>query len=186
MKTLPDQPLCAAELKRLGINRRALQHLIKNGYVERVARGIYRRTLRTAELEEDRYAVAIASCGQPSSICLISALEHYHLTDQIAKKIWVLVPASKRSGVKELRLFRSRNPHWNVGINKTAGYWITSLERTLVDCLVHRRIVGSQIALEALKRALTRKQVKLTAVIDVARAMKVDHRVLPYLEAFAL
>jgi len=121
----------------------------------------------------------------PSSICLLTALEHYHVTDQVPKKIWVLVPEPKRVRSKDLKLIRSRNPQWDVGILKTKNYWITTLERTLVECLIHKQMIGSQVALEAIKQAVAQKKVKLGDLIDMAKNMNVEHRIRPYIEAMA-
>jgi Recombinase len=68
--------------------------------------------------------------GQPSAICLISALPFYHLTDVIPKKTWVLGNANKITTQKDIRLWRRRNPNWNVGIKPIDGLAITSVDRT--------------------------------------------------------
>ena len=140
---------------------------------------------RDDETGEDRYRIATLRCGTPSAVCLLSALEHYHVTDQITKQVWVLVPEPKRIASKELKLVRSRNPQWDIGVRKMKQYWITTLERTLIDCLVYRRLIGSQVALEAIKQALTEKKVKLGDLYDMAKKVGVEHRVRPYIEALA-
>lgn len=136
-------------------------------------------------MDEERYRIASLRCGLPSAICLVSALEYHHLTDHISKHVWVLVPSSKRTSLKELRLLRSREPQWDIGIKKTQKYWITTPERTIVDCLIHRRLIGNQVALEALKKAISQKKVKPGNVLDMAKKMGVEHRVLPYIEALS-
>lgn len=135
--------------------------------------------------EEKEYIMATIKCGSPSVICLLSALEHYHLTDIITKQTWVMVPESKRINDSRLRLIRSRNPHWTKGIKKNEDYNITTLERTLIDCLLHKRLIGSQVALAALKLAVSQKKIRIKDVIDLAKKMKVLHRIMPYLEVLA-
>jgi len=59
------------------------------------------------------------------------------------------------------------------------------MERTIIDCLVYKRIVGSQVALAALKQAVAQKKVKLGSLYDMAKRLKVEHRVRSYIEALA-
>lgn len=184
-KSLRNSQFRFCEAIKAGLTKRALKRLLEDGVLERVERGIYQRPSKQSDLPEDHYRTAMLRCGVPSSICLLSALEHYNLTDQIPKRVWVLVPSSKRTSFKGLRLLRSRDPQWTIGINKRGGYWITTMERTIVDCLVHRRHIGNQVALEALKRAISQKKVKLGAVLDIAKKMGVEHRILPYIETIS-
>ncbi len=111
--------------------------------------------------------------------------DHYHLTDQVPKRTWVLVPESKRVIARDLKLVRSRNPQWEIGIRKTQRYWITTLERTLIDCIIYKRLMGSQVALSAMKRAIVQNKTKPGALYDLAKKMGVDHRIRPYVEALA-
>ena len=124
---LQERPFTLGQAAKLGINRYHLGKFISEGTVELVARGIYRTT--SDDLTEvDQYQIAILLVGLPAAICLVSALSHYGLTDTIPKKTWTMVPISKRSKYPELKLLRTRNPHWNVGIEKHDGYSITTLE----------------------------------------------------------
>lgn len=187
MATLPPQlaksPFSTEEAVAQGISKASLTRMVKAGVLERLSRGVYRINGADDGTGEDPYRMAAIRCGLPSAICLLSALEHYHVTDEIAKEVWVLVPAPKRVVSPDLKLIRSRDPRWNVGIRKTKGYWITTLERTLVDCLLSRRFIGRQIALAALKQALAQRRVKLGRVYDMANKMGVAHRIRPIIEA---
>jgi len=179
------RPFSAHEASSLGLSRATLTRMVKAGHLDRLSRGVYQMSGRDDETGEDRYRIATLRCGTPSAVCLLSALEHYHVTDQITKQVWVLVPEPKRIASKELKLVRSRNPQWDIGVRKMKQYWITTLERTLIDCLVYRRLIGSQVALEAIKQALTEKKVKLGDLYDMAKKVGVEHRVRPYIEALA-
>lgn len=184
-KLLSNGQFIFREAVAAGLTKHTLKKLLAEGILEKVDRGIYQRASGKNGLPEERYRTASIRCGFPSSICLLSALEHYHLTDQIPKHLWVLVPASKRTAFKEFKLLRSRNPQWNIGIRKTRNYWITTPERTLIDCLIYRKRIGSQVALEALKLAIEKKKVKLGGLINMAKRMGVEHRIIHYIEALA-
>ncbi len=168
-----------------GLSKASLTRMVKAGILDRLSRGVYQVGGANDGTGEDRYKVAALRCGSPSAICLVSALEHYHITDEISRQVWVLVPAAKRVASKDLKLIRSRDPKWDIGIQKTEGYWITTLERTLIDTLLYRRMIGSQVAIAAIKQAVDQKKTKLGKVYDMAKKMGIAHRVLPYIEALA-
>ncbi len=185
IRNLPKIPFSYRKALDIGVTKYALKKLMSEGMIEKLGRGIYQVSGQKDDLGESQYHAATIRCGLPSSICLLSALEHYHVTDQIPKRIWILVPESKRVQSKELKLIRSRNPQWDIGIRKTKKYWITTLERTLIECLLYKRMIGSQVALEAIKQALTQKKIKLGDLYDMAKKMRAEHRVRPYIEALA-
>lgn len=184
-KNLLKQPFSTQEAVKCGLSKATLVRMVKSGVLDRISLGVYQVSERNGYDRESLYQVATLRCGLPSAICLLSALEHYNLTDEISRHTWILVSASKRIASSSLKLVRSRNPHWEVGIKKRNGYWITSIERTLVDCILSMRKIGSQIALSALKRALSEKKVKLGRIMDIAKQMGVEKRILPYIQAFS-
>lgn len=205
LKKLLFRPFSTKEAVKLGLSKTDLTKLVKEGILDRLSHGIYEVSEETlsgkgsgdgsgwgmgsggepyTDSEKD-YIAATLKCGTPSVICLLSALEYYHVTDRIADKTWILVPATKRVTSSRLRLLRTRNPQWNKGIQKNKDYWMTTLERTLIDCLLYRRLIGTQVALEALKYAVSQKKVKLKDILDLAKKMKILHRILPYLEVLA-
>ena len=121
----------------------------------------------------------------PSAVCLVSALAFYGITDHIPKKVWLLVPEDKHSAHKDIRLFRSRNPNWKVGIESHKGYKITNLERSIVDALAMKRVLGVTLAVSALKNALQEKKTTLDKILKMATQLGVDHRVMSYIEALS-
>lgn len=199
LKKLISRPFSTKEAIKSGLSKTDLTRLVKESVLDRLSHGVYEvseETLSGKGLADDSssnqytdsekdYIAATLKCGTPSAICLLSALEYYHVTDQITDRTWMLVPAIKRVTSSRLRLLRVRNPQWNKGIQKNKNYWITTLERTLIDCLLYKRLIGTQVALEALKHAVSQKKVKLKDILDLAKKMKVLHRILPYLEVLA-
>jgi len=181
---LRDKPFTFNQALESGLTRRQLKGLVLAGEVEQLARGMYRAAQADVS-EEDQFRVASLRVGKPSAICLVSALAHHHLTDTIPKKTWIMVPISKRTTARDLKVFRTRNPDWEIGIEERDGYAITSVERTLVDCLMYRTRVGTRIGVEGLRRALESKQTTLGKVMDMAVKLKSDHRIRPYIEALA-
>ena len=183
---LRQKPFSAREAKVCGLSKAGLTRMVKAGVLERLSRGVYQVGGMDDPTGEDRYRMATIRAGEPSAICLLSALEHYHVTGEISRKVWVLAPAEKRVVSKDVQLIRARQPRWKIGIRKARGYSITSLERTLIDGLIHKRKIGIQVALEAIKQALAQKKVKLGSLIDMAKKLKAEDRLHPYLEALAV
>lgn len=212
MKLL-GKPFSKQKATALGISKSSLTRMVGLGILERLARGIYQITEELpdgyktntgwgrgsgsgaghddgsgdayTDLEKT-YISASLRCGKKSAVCLLSALEYYHLTDEIPAHVWMMVPESKRVVSQDLKLVRCRNPKWKIGIQKTPDFQITTIERTLIDCLTHKTLVGQQVALTALKKAVDEKKIKLGNLYDLAKKMRVAHRIKPYIEILGL
>ncbi|MBI4211562.1 MAG: type IV toxin-antitoxin system AbiEi family antitoxin domain-containing protein [Deltaproteobacteria bacterium] len=191
---MPIQPKIPTKLRRHlfttqdalqdGLSKKDLMQLMQEGAITRLARGVYCPSAHDLS-EEDQAILATLIVGRPSALCLLSALSYHHLTGIIPKKIWMMVPPEKRTQNIQLRSFRSTKPQWDIGIQKEKDYWVTDLERTLVDCLVQKRLIGPQTAIEALRQAIKEGTTTLDKVFKMAVRLKVDHRVIVYIEALA-
>jgi predicted transcriptional regulator of viral defense system len=180
LSQIGSKPLTAKELANLGISRNELQRLLDADLVHRVGRAVYQVTSVDFS-DEDQFCAAIKRIEGPSAVCLLSALSFHNLTDVIPKKVWLLVDASKKTTQKNIRLFRSHNPHWNVGIKNCADYQITTIERTLVDSLIFKHILGASTGALALRLALAKKLTTLKKIIEMAEALEFGQRLSPVL-----
>lgn len=181
---LKMRPFTYQEALKNGVSRYGLWKLQQLGEIERVRKGIYQHIDLELSLES-QFREAIMQIGRPSSVCLISALDYYSLTELVPSQVWLMVDEPKRSNQKHIKLLRCRKPHWKIGIIKKKGFWITSLERTLIDSLVYKKKVSRTVAIEAIREALTEKQTTLHDLIHMAKRLKVFHLVYPTLETFA-
>lgn len=181
-QTPTKRPFSYQEALQRGLSRRTLQRLLKEERIERIERGLYRAV--GEEVGEDAFRAATALVGEPSAICLLSALSEYNLTDIIPRNTWVMVPAPKRSTSARLRLVRKRTPHWNVGVVRKTGYSITSVERTIVDTMLSVE-PGLDEGLAALKKALRQKLTSPARIAETAQKLGVYERLLPYLRALS-
>lgn len=172
------------EAKQLGVSWNEVQRQIKNGEIERVSRGVYRVPADDID-EEEQFRIATIRLGENSAVCLISALAFYGLTDVIPRSVWLLVPVEKHTRFKGVRLFRKRVPQFNIGIKHMHGYSITSVERTLAECLLRRKHIGTNIAVEALRNGLSKKQTTLSKVLDTAIKLGFADKIRSYIEAMA-
>jgi predicted transcriptional regulator of viral defense system len=184
IKKLPKKPFTYQQAKQMGITRHYLREILKQGKIERLSRGVYKAS-STSTSDDEEFRDATLRIGKPCAICLISALAYYNLTDTIPRKIWVMAPVNKRTLHKDIKVFRTRNPNWSIGVIQQDGFNITSLERTIIDCLVNRNMIGSNIAIEALRLAINEKKTTLKKIIEIAKSLKVYHRIQSYIEVLA-
>lgn len=161
----PDQMPAA------GLTRDQIPALMRAGAVERLGRGLY----RVAESEpSEYYSLALACARVPRSVvCLLSALRVHGIGTQSPAAVWLAIPHKARAPKVpelQLRLVRFSAKAWTFGVKDVAFEGvparITSPARTVVDCFRFRRLVGAEVALEALRDGLAQR--KFT-VADVAR-----------------
>jgi predicted transcriptional regulator of viral defense system len=185
-KSLENKTFTLAQALSQGLSKYALSLLIEKGSLERVTRGVYRSShLDTTADPEESYRLATLLCGKDSAICLLSALEHYGITDSIPKKTWVLVPHIKRVTTKNLKLVRCRDPKWNAGIVCHKTYSMTSIERTLIECVIYKRLIGMDVALRAFKVALQKKLTTLAKIYQTAQDLAMTHRIQSVIEVLS-
>jgi predicted transcriptional regulator of viral defense system len=110
-----------------------------------------------------------------SVVCLLSALRVHGIGTQAPAEIWLAIPHKARMPrLPELRLrvVRFSGAAWRYGVKETVFEGvparITTPARTVVDCFRFERLVGREIALEALRDGL--RQGKFT----VAELMRVE------------
>lgn len=183
-KSFKNKPFSLKSAEEIGISRHQLNQLLIEGKIEKLAHGIYGITKGDISPTK-QFKIATTLIGQPSVICLLSALEYYDLTDIISKEIWLMVPLSKRSRQPGIRLFRTSHLNLNIGILKTSDFFITSIDRTIVDCLTHKRQISTTITIEALRRAIHLKKTTLSNIVSMAKNIGVLDRIYSYIEAIA-
>jgi predicted transcriptional regulator of viral defense system len=161
-----------AQLESVGLTRHQLPALVRSGRVERIGRGLYRWT----EVEPtENYSLALACARVPNSVvCLLSALRIHGIGSQAPAAVWLAIPHKARAprirDVK-LRIVRFSGPAWTFGVQETAFEGvparITSPARTVADCFRFERLVGAEVAVEALQDALRQRKV---TVAELSRA----------------
>ena len=136
---------------------------MNDGSVERVARGVYR--LAEAELTEHYTHAAVCVRVPRAIVCLLTALCIYEIGTQLPRDVWIAIPHKARTPrIPELpvRVVRFSGASLLYGVEKTVFEGvparITSPARTVVDCFRFRRLVGMDVALEALRDALRERK----------------------------
>lgn len=156
----PDLPatFTFAEAADHGLSRRRLQRLQAAGAVERIGRGLYRRT---DEEPADYDLIEIAAKARQSTLCLLSALAWHELTDVIPAVHDIAIPRGSWQPTV------SAPVHWHkfdpatfevgrntVHLDATYTLGLYDAPRSIVDAFRLRRAMGPEIANEALRRWL--------------------------------
>jgi predicted transcriptional regulator of viral defense system len=179
------------EAKAAGIHPRTLAALVEDGTVLRLARGVYQ--LADAALSEPDLAIVARKVPQ-GVVCLVSALAHHRLTTQIPHAVDLAVPRGFRDRKLEfppVRFYRFGEASLEAGIEriKVAGREIRvyGAAKTVADCFKFRNKIGKDIAIEALRSYLRRKDAKsrdqVRDLMHFARINRVQAVITPYLES---
>ena len=172
----------------VGIHSRALRRLVGDGSVERVARGLYR--VAAAEPTEHYTRAAVCARVPSAVVCLLTALSVHELGTQLPRDVWIAIPHKARTprlhGLP-VRVVRFSGAALRYGVvNVTfegVPARITSPARTVVDCFRFRRLVGKDVALEALRDALHDRRATVGEILRAAEVCRAKSLVVPVLEA---
>jgi predicted transcriptional regulator of viral defense system len=156
---LPDT-FTAADAKRGGVSRRTLERMLVTGAVERVGRGLYRRT--DGELV-DYDLLEVAVKAHRPTLCLTSALARHELTDIIPSVHDIAVPRGVWLPVVSapVRWHKFDVATFDIGrhevrVDSTHAVGVYDAPRSIVDAFRLRHEVGPEVATEALRRWLRR------------------------------
>ena len=173
---------------KLGIGSRRLRLLVEDGAVEYIARGLYR--LAAAEPTE-HYSIAAVCAGAPQAIvCLLSALSVHELGTQLPREVWIGIPHKARAPrprAFQIRVIRFSGASLRYGVEEIrfegVPAHITSPARTVVDCFRFRRLVGLDVAHEALRDALRDRKASVAQLLRAAEVCRARSLIGPALEA---
>jgi predicted transcriptional regulator of viral defense system len=126
-------------------------------------------------------------------VCLISALRFHDIGTQLPAEVWIAVPRGTRVprvSAPPLRVVNVSTAVFDLGIEEHRiegqAVRIYSLARTVADCFRFRNKVGLDVALEALTEAWRSKRLKLDELHRIAKKLRVQRVMQPYLEAVVM
>lgn len=174
----------------VGIQSRELRRLVEEGALERVARGLY----RCADAEVTHHYTQAAVCARvPRGVlCLVTALRFHDIGTQLPAKVWIAIPQRDRTPVTGLpiKVVRFSGASLRYGVDETelegVAARVTTPARTIVDCFRFRRLVGKDVALEAIREGLDQRKAtadQICRAADVCRAESLVHPVLEALQS---
>lgn len=166
-----------------------LKRLTEAGELVRLTRGLYQAPERIGE--NIAHDLAEATRLVPNGvISLISALRHHGLTTQLPHAVWMTIPHKARTpkvqGIR-LEIIRATGNVLTAGVERVpvegVEVPIYNVAKTVADCFKHRRHVGEDVAVEALRDALAQRKTTTSELMHFAAIDRVAKRVEPYLRA---
>ena len=184
--------LRAKDVARQGIHTSTLTRLTKSGVLEKVGPGRYRLPKRTRSTEH--HDLVVASNAVPrSAVCLISSLRFHDLGTQLPAEVWIAVPRGTRVprvSAPPIRVVNVSTAVFDLGIeeHRIEGdtVRIYSVARTIADCFRFRNKLGLDVALEALTEAWRGKRLKIDELNRIAKKLRVQRVMQPYLETVVM
>jgi predicted transcriptional regulator of viral defense system len=180
----------ARDFTEAGVPLTYLKRLTDAGELVRLGRGLYQEPDRVGE--DIAHDLAEAVRAVPNGVVsLISALRRHGLTTQLPNAVWMTIPHKARTpkpdGVR-LEIVRATGEVLTAGVEHfdVEGVRVPSygVAKTIADCFKHRRHVGEDVAVEALRDALNARKASVSDILRYAEIDRVTERVRPYLMAF--
>jgi predicted transcriptional regulator of viral defense system len=169
------------------IGREKLARKVGKGELQRIERGIYRRT--DSEISEYESLITASLSVPKGVICLLSALRFHDLTTQNPFEIWMAIaPHTHRPKAEtiNLRLVHFSGESLSEGIEQVEieGHTLRvySAAKTIADCFKFRNKIGLDTAIEALKESRRKKLFTMDELWQFAKICRVSNVMRPYLE----
>ena len=179
-----------SELETQGIPRRQLYGLLRDGLVERQARGLY--TARQHTVTADHSLAQVAKQVPAGVLCLLTALRFHELTTQAPADVWIALPEKARKpriSSPRLRVARFSGDALVEGIEthrlEGVDVRVYSAAKTVADCFKYRNKIGIDVAVEALRDFNHRYRGGANELAHYARICRVSRVMQPYLDATA-
>jgi len=178
----------ARDVEALGISRSGLRAWLRDGTAERLGRGLYR--LADAELSEHETIAMVAARVPRAVVCLLTALSVHGIGTQSPREVWIALDRKARRprlGALPVRVVRFSGPMLTYAVEtreiQGVPVRITSPARTVVDCFRYRNKTGLDVALEALRDALSKRRASVAEILRSAEVGRVRSVIQPYVEA---
>jgi predicted transcriptional regulator of viral defense system len=180
----------ARDFKAAGIPLVYLKRLTEAGDLVRLGRGLYQEAERVRE--DIAHDLAEAARRVPHGvISLLSALRYHGLTTQLPRAVWITIPHKSRAptagDLLPLEIVRATGEVLTTGIEHAliegVDVPIFGIAKTVADCFKHRRHIGEDVAVEALRDALRQRKTSASELMKYAAIDRVTERIGPYIKA---
>jgi predicted transcriptional regulator of viral defense system len=179
------------DLKKNGFHTRVIAKALNDNIIEKVKPGLYK--LVDYEWDENSSFIDITKVSSKAVICLNSALHYYNLSTINPNLVHVAVPnntARFSLDYPPVKLFYFSDTIYPLEIIEIKGsngtFKIYSIEKTICDAFRYRKRIGEDLALEALKNYMRRKESDLNRLYKVAKECKIAKVIEPYIKAMVV
>lgn len=185
---LPPGIYTIKEAEHCGVSRVQLSKLVRNGELERLARGVY-ATLGAGNVSMVE-AVVLQKRAVDFVVALESALRVHNFTSATPHALWIAVPKGARRPVVEfpVEVIHTDSSIYSEGIeiHEFAGIRVRVYcsARTVADLFKYRSRVGLDLALDALKTGLAKGMFSVDELMHYARIDRVSNILRPYVEGY--
>ena len=177
-----------SDLRAAGVTSVTLRRMQDAGEIVKLGRGVYQ--IADADYAAE-HSLAEAALRVPNGVvCLVSALAHHGLTDQMPSKVWMAIGHkawAPTTSSPPLRIVRFADNLLADGVDtvviEDVSVRIFGVAKTIADSFRHRRSVGLAIALEGLQEALRQRKATPSEILAAAERGRVGTIVRPYLTA---
>lgn len=179
-------------MAKAGIHTAALTRMARAGELERVGPGRYRLPAKRRATEHHDLVVATTAVSG-AVVCLVSALRFHGIGTQLPHQVWMAVPRGTRVPrlqAPPLRVVNISPALFDLGVEEHRiegqSVRVYSVARTVADCFRFRNTVGLDVALEALTEAWRSRRLNLDELTRMAKRLRVQRVMQPYLETTVL
>lgn len=163
-----------------------------SGELEKLGPGRYR--LAAKPQTSEHHDLVIATSAVPGSvICLASALRFHGIGTQLPHQVWIAVRRGTRVPrlqTPPLRVVNISPTLFDLGraVHRIEGQAVNvyNVARTVADCFRFRNTIGLDVALEALTEAWRSQRLNLDELHRIAKRLRVNRVMQPYLETVVL
>lgn len=179
----------ARDFAAAGIPLVYLKRLCDDGRLLQLGRGLYQ--LPELAGTDAGHSFAEAARLMPRGvICLLSALRHHGLTTQLPRAVWIALPRKARipkSATFPLEVVYATGTSLSSHVEHVeiegVPVPIFDIPRTIADCFKHRRRIGLDVAIEALRDGIRQRQTTPAELMRIAAMGRVANVMRPYVEA---
>ena len=179
----------ARDFTAVGIPLVYLKRLTDAGDLVRLGRGLYQDPERAGE--DIAHDLAEAARLVPHGVVsLLSALRKHDLTTQLPSAVWMTIPHKARTPnarTVRLEIVRATGEVLTAGVEhvRVEGVKVPvyGVAKTVADCFKHRRLVGEDVAIEALRDALQQRKTTPGELMKFAAIDRVAVRMEPIVKA---
>lgn len=178
------------DLKAASFHTRDIANLVKDGIIEKIKPGLYRLVVMLESNNIPDSYIDVMQAIPKGVICLLSALDYYHLTTYNPSEIYVAIPLSEKFPTIQyppIHKYFFPERFYSPGIDQVkSGNHVIRIynpEKTIADMFRYRKKLGEDLALEALKTYLKRKDANINRLREYAEICQVKTVMLPYLKA---
>ena len=176
------------EAEAAGVDRSTLARLCQSGLLERLERGVYGLPSAPAR---DHLDLEIVAKRVPQAVfCLLTALRLHGLGTQQPRRVWICLPRGLHRPTLQFPLLEViqvqpalQQLQVETICSGPSRLKVYGVEKTLVDCFRHRRQLGMETVLEALRDGIAQRRLETDELWCQAKAQRMQRVMAPYLEA---